>query len=100
MAMMPEQPDDLDEEPDYRQEVVDSDAVSELSELNSRVDGIADEVRSLDQSLDKIVSTLDEIGHFFNSRSTLQALQFRLSVFLLLITVGVVVILGTLRHWF
>ena len=95
---MPEEPksswaSDLDEP--YAVDL--SDVVSELDKLHSRVGDIADELQKLDQ----MVNVLDAIGHIQNeSRSTLLAIQFRVSVFFLLIIAGIVAILGTLRHWF
>jgi len=93
---MPNGPDDFDEE-EFRQPAVDVDVVIKLDELRSSIDGISEELKQLHQ----IDRGLDEIGHLVNeSRSTLQSIRFRATTCLVVIVVGIVVILATLRHWF
>jgi hypothetical protein len=76
------------------------DVISKLDDLDGGLHGIAEELKELRQ-LDQITNLLDGIGYSLNdSRSTLRTLRFRASVFLILITIGIALILGTLRHWF
>jgi hypothetical protein len=73
------------------------DVVSELEKLESRVGDVVEEVQKLDQLTDVV----DAVGHVVNDiRSTLRTLWSGVSVFLLLILIGIFMIVGTLRHWF
>jgi hypothetical protein len=96
MSGMPDNSDDFDE-PDVRQPVVDVDLADGLSQLESSIKYIAGELEQLNQ----IGRVLDEIGHMLNElQSTLRNIQFRVSACLLMIIAGIVVLVGTLRHWF
>jgi hypothetical protein len=88
---MPE--NDFDE-PDLRQPGVDVDVAIELSQLGGTIRGIAHDMVNIEQELDRISHTLSESSY------TLRRIQSEVFMFLLLIVIGIVVILGTLRHWF
>jgi hypothetical protein len=92
-AIMPNEPDDLDE-PDFRQPVVDVDVEIELNQLRGTVEGIAHGMENVEQELDRITRTLNECSN------TLRGIEYSLGMFLGIIILGIAIIVGTLRHWF
>jgi hypothetical protein len=89
--------DDHDER-DFRQPVADVDAHIELEQLRASIDGIASELQDLAQRIDEIGRALDGIGYDANAR--LDVIKGTASLLLVAVILGIVAVLGTLRHWF
>ena len=94
---MPGEVDDLDE-PDHRQPVIDVDVAIELSQLSGVVKSIAQSVDGVERGLDQISRALDELAQ--GMRFETRQLGVYLFFIIVSIIVGIVAILGTLRHWF
>jgi hypothetical protein len=87
-----------DDEPDYRQPVVDVDAVLELTQLKDTVEGIASNV---EQGLDQTTNTLTDFSYTLQFiLNELRSIEYGLGMLLIIIILGIAVIVGTLRHWF
>lgn len=96
IAGMPDRSDDIDfDEGDIRQPVVDQDANMELSQLRSSVENIERELTELASEKGR---SLDAIGHMLNDR--LNDIRSIASALLVVAAAGIIVIVGTLRHWF
>ena len=87
-------PDDIDEE-GARQSVVDVEANIKLSQLRSSVEDIATQLNDRASTLER---SLDIIFHMVNDR--LNKILSALFAFELVFVGGIILIVGTLRHWF
>lgn len=91
---MPDRSDELDEE-DFRQPVVDVDANVELSQLRGSVEDIARDLTELASNMER---SLDVISHTVNDR--LKNILTAIFGFEFVVVAGIIVIVGTMRHWF
>lgn len=91
---MPDRSDELDEE-DFRQPVVDVDANVELSQLRGSVEDIARDLTELASNMER---SLDVISHTVNDG--LKNILTAIFGFEFVVVAGIIVIVGTMRHWF